>query len=147
MTTSNQTPTIVLDTNVVLDWLVFADPAVEFVAKAITSGSLRWIASQGMREELERVLTRPALSAHCTNPGVVLAAWTRCTTVPTGSSSSTLHGLRCSDPDDQIFVDLATASRSRWLFTRDRALLALARPARAHGLDIRAPLGWQTGSL
>ena len=47
--------------------------------------------------------------------------------------------LQCRDPDDQMFIDLALAQRARWLLTRDRALLALARPAAAYGLEIAAP--------
>ena len=48
--------------------------------------------------------------------------------------------LDCRDPDDQRFVDLAVAQSARYLLTRDRALLALARGARKRfGLLIIQP--------
>ena len=40
---------IVLDTNVVLDWLLFNDPSSAHFAKAIAECGLRWVASQAMR--------------------------------------------------------------------------------------------------
>src|SRR5262245_42733415 len=49
-------PTLVLDTNVVLDWLLFADPGVAAMAAAIEAGSVRWLACAAMREEFERTL-------------------------------------------------------------------------------------------
>jgi predicted nucleic acid-binding protein len=50
--------------------------------------------------------------------------------------------LRCTDPDDQMFVDLAHAAGARWLVSRDRAVLRLARRAAAFGIAITAPEGW-----
>ena len=47
---------IVLDTNVVLDLLVFDDPATPALQQALDDGALRWIATPVMREELARVL-------------------------------------------------------------------------------------------
>ncbi len=40
-------PLLVLDTNVVLDWLFFADPACALLSTAIRRRQVRWIASQG----------------------------------------------------------------------------------------------------
>ena len=47
--------------------------------------------------------------------------------------------MRCTDPDDQKFIDLALGHRARWLVTRDRAVLKLARRARTLGLNIVTP--------
>ena len=49
---------------------------------------------------------------------------------------------RCADPDDQMFLDLTYAAGVRWLVSRDAALLALARTARAWGSDIVTPWDW-----
>jgi predicted nucleic acid-binding protein len=51
--------------------------------------------------------------------------------------------LRCSDPDDQIFIDAALAHHATWLVTRDRALLKLRRQALAQGLRIVQPAEWR----
>ena len=50
--------------------------------------------------------------------------------------------LRCADPDDQPFIDLALAAGANWLLTRDKALLALARPSLARGLVVTTPRRW-----
>ena len=49
----------------------------------------------------------------------------------------------CKDADDQKFIDLAVAVGAHLLFSKDRALLALARPAVAHGVRVLTPAQWQ----
>ena len=51
-------PDIILDTNVVLDWLVFEHPSGLAIGHAITAGEVRWITSPPMQEELVDVLGR-----------------------------------------------------------------------------------------
>jgi len=41
-----------------------------------------------------------------------------------------------------MFIDLAIASRARWLVTRDRAVLKLAKRMRASGVEVLAPPDW-----
>src|SRR5688572_7537654 len=53
---------LVLDTNVVLDLLVFGDPQTQPLADALANGDLRWLATPAMREELARVLDYPKLA-------------------------------------------------------------------------------------
>ena len=43
---------LVLDTNIVLDLLVFGDPQVQAVSSGLATGSLHWLATGAMREEL-----------------------------------------------------------------------------------------------
>ena len=40
---------VVLDTNVVLDWLLFANPQGQALGTAVTRGQLRWIATAARR--------------------------------------------------------------------------------------------------
>ena len=47
---------MVLDTNVVLDMLIFDDPHIPPIRELIAQGQVRWIADQTQRIELERVL-------------------------------------------------------------------------------------------
>ena len=49
----------------------------------------------------------------------------------------------CRDPDDQKFIDLALARHARWLVSRDKALLALAKRAKLRGLFILKPELWK----
>jgi predicted nucleic acid-binding protein len=132
-------PAAVLDTNVVLDWLVFADPGVAVLAAAVESGRLRWLACTSMRAELALVVARPQFVPWQADPARVLASFDRhavCCEPPPPSR------LLCTDADDQPFIDLALHGGARWLFSRDRAVLKLARRARQHGLEIAPPSRW-----
>ena len=50
--------------------------------------------------------------------------------------------MRCTDPDDQTFIDLALSRGAQWLLSRDRAVLKLAKRARVLGLHILTPAAW-----
>ncbi len=137
-------PSIVLDTNAVLDWLLFRNPEVEPIAAAIVAGHTRWIATNWMRRELEHVLDRGHLDCWRPDRSAIGAHWERhCVELPTPTPSGPPGRLRCSDPDDQPFIDLARAAGARWLISRDRAVLKLARRLREHGVLIVPPGEWR----
>lgn len=132
-------PEAVLDTNVLLDWLVFADPGVTRLFAAVRDGALRWVATEPMLDELRHVLGRPPLLAR--RPQALEdAIAARCAVVDTPPELR--RTLLCSDPDDQKFIDLALHRRTPWLISRDRALLKLARRARSHGVQVCPPAHW-----
>lgn len=133
--------TLVLDSNVVLDWLVFADRSSRALAAAITSGRARWLATAAMREELEHVLTRADFSAWQRDASSVLQRWERWAE-PIDAPAPLPNGLRCTDPDDQKFIDLALHAGATALLSRDRAVLKLAGRARQLGLAIQTPAAW-----
>jgi predicted nucleic acid-binding protein len=136
-------PAIVLDSNVVLDWLVFGDPAVRPVAAAILQGQLRWIATDAMASELEHVLTSSKIKSRRYESARILDQWRACVQTvdaPVGAPPGT---PRCTDPDDQKFIDLALAAGATALLSRDRAVLALAGAARRFGVRILTPAAWQ----
>jgi uncharacterized protein len=140
---SPTTPLFVLDSNVVLDWLVFRDPSCRGLAQLITSGQARWVTTRAMRDELEHVLTRERFAARQPDTGAVWSAWTRwASMVEAAADASPACQLRCTDPDDQKFIDLALQISATTLLSRDRAVLKLARRARALGLDIQTPSAW-----
>jgi predicted nucleic acid-binding protein len=56
--------------------------------------------------------------------------------------TETPASLRCRDGDDQKFLDLAHFAGARWLISRDRALLDLAKRARHLGFEILTPALW-----
>ena len=68
-------PLLVLDTNVVLDWLYFADPACSQLAGAISGRQVRWIASPAMRDEIEHVLRRGIHAPPTANTASIMEAW------------------------------------------------------------------------
>lgn len=127
----------VLDTNVWLDWLVFAEPAVAPIARGIEIGALAALGSEETRAEWLAVIARPAFGLDERARAAAARSWDRwvrrCARAPACA-------LACRDRDDQKFVDLAVAEHARWLVTRDKALLALARRAAgAHALSIVRP--------
>jgi predicted nucleic acid-binding protein len=139
------TPAVVLDSNVVLDWLLFRDPGCAVLARQLEAGHLHWYATAPMRRELAIVLGRPALSARVANCEHILSLFdlhARIVAEPLGDAGSAGR-LRCRDPDDQKFIDLALALRARWLFSKDRAVLALAGVARLLGVEVLTPAQWQ----
>lgn len=136
----------ILDTQVVLDWLVFRDPATAALAAALEGGRLRWLASAAMRAELEHVLDRGVAAAWRPDRGAVAATFERLAR-PAEPIPVPRIWLRCTDPDDQKFIDLALQQRVAWLFTRDRALLRLASRARAHGVTVLRPADWKAEPL
>lgn len=118
---------IVLDTNIVLDLFVFADDAARPVRSGLDDGGLRWLATQVMRDELERVLDYaqiiPRLAFYQLAAADVLAAFDRHShRVEVAPRAS----VTCRDPDDQKFVDLAVAHGAT-LLSKDRAVLALKK--------------------
>jgi uncharacterized protein len=129
----------VIDTNVLLDWLVFADPGVVGLFTAVQQGDLRWVATEAMLDELRHVLGRPPLLARRPSDlESAIAAFVRLVPAPPEAPPA----LVCSDADDQKFIDLALHRRARWLISRDRAVLKLARRGRQHGVLVCPPAGW-----
>lgn len=133
---TGQPISLVLDTNVVLDWLVFHDPSAEPLAHALASGRARWHVCPPMISELSEVLRRPFLHPWQPDEAAIQAAIARHANheaPPTGPSTA---ALQCADADDQVFIDLALQIRAAALLTRDRAVLRVARAARRLGLLI-----------
>lgn len=139
-------PIVVIDSQAVLDWWYFRDPVCQGWSAARAQGRWQWVASQAMRDELAHVLGRgfaPGWSG-ATEPGAVLQAFDQLVELRPAPTLSLAQPLRCSDPDDQKFVDLAIGSGARWLVSRDRAVLKLAgRALSRHGLQIVRPVDWR----
>ena len=118
---------VVIDTNVVLDLFVFQDPATAPLKQALHDKAIRWISTQDMRIELERVLAYahivPRLAFYQLSAADVLGQFDhhaqmepvapRCTAI-------------CKDPDDQRFIDLAVAHRAL-LLSKDKAVLCMKK--------------------
>lgn len=118
---------VVLDTNIVLDLLVFEDPATPPLRQSLQQGALLWLATPAMRDELARVLAYPKIISRLSGRGIgancVLAGFdgaARLVAVPARAF------VTCRDADDQKFVDLAAAHRCL-LLSKDRAVLCLRR--------------------
>ena len=119
--------TVVHDTNIVLDLFLFADPNVAAIRTLLAEGRLRWIATQVMRDELERVLDYTHLQPRMAFYGVteqdVLAAFDAGAQL---ADVAPRAPWACKDTDDQKFIDLAVAHRAV-LVSKDKAVLCMRK--------------------
>ncbi|MFG6459879.1 putative toxin-antitoxin system toxin component, PIN family [Roseateles sp. BYS96W] len=133
-------PCAVIDTQVVMDWLVFRDPRVAALSTAIEAGRLRWLVAPAMRDELRHVLGRGVAAHYAPDLAAIEAAFDAHAQAVDAAPPQPLAGrLVCRDPDDQKFIDLALSTGARWLISRDKAVLALAKRALPRGLLIVKP--------
>jgi len=133
-------PRVVIDTQVVMDWLVFHDPRVAALTAAVATGRVRWLVAPAMRDEIRHVLGRGVAARYAPNLAAIEAAFDSHAEVIDTVPAQPLAGrLVCRDPDDQKFIDLALAAGARWLISRDKAVLALAKRALPRGLRIVKP--------
>ncbi|MEO8856287.1 MAG: putative toxin-antitoxin system toxin component, PIN family [Burkholderiaceae bacterium] len=128
---------LVLDTNIVLDLLVFSDPSVGALRKALEAENVRWLASAAMRDELARVLDYPRIAARVDSTGStsaeILAQYQR---LSQRAEAAALSVVRCSDRDDQIFVDLAV-KHGACLLSKDHAVLRLRKRLEKLGVMVQ----------
>ena len=128
--------TIVLDTNIVLDLWLYVDPATPDLLEALTAQRVDWVATQAMRDELERVLTYPHIVLRMHKSGLVaddvLAQFDRfARLVPLADRAPYV----CKDLDDQKFIDLACVY-SCWLVSKDKAVLTMRNRLARIGVSV-----------
>jgi putative PIN family toxin of toxin-antitoxin system len=131
---------IILDTNIVLDLLLFNDVATPPLRDALQDGTLQWVATAPMRDELERVLAYPQIAKRLQFYGLTAAqvleardAQVHTVAVPPKA------GVTCKDPDDQKFIDLAVAQRCLVL-SKDQAVLCMHKRLLALGSAARTAI-------
>ncbi len=133
---------IVIDTNIVLDAFVFDDASTGALKAALGQRSIAWLATQPMRDELERVLAYPLIVKRLLrqqrSAAEVLQQFDAQASLVDVAPRA--H-VRCRDPDDQKFVDLAVAHQAG-LLSKDRAVLCLSKRLLPHG--VRAQAIYQT---
>jgi predicted nucleic acid-binding protein len=134
-------PLLVLDTNVALDWVAFADPRVHPIADAIERGALRAATSSACLRELRRALGYAQVKLDAAAQTLAFQRYTAYAAVFDISGSAAAGALpRCEDPDDQKFLELAWHAGASYLLTRDKALLKLAHlVARLGRFSVLAP--------
>jgi putative PIN family toxin of toxin-antitoxin system len=129
--------TVVLDTQVWLDWLVFDDPSVGPLREAHAAGRVQIVIDEACEAELVRVLAYD-LGKYSLGPDEQTRCIARCRSaarrVPRGGAADL---PKCRDPDDQKFLELAAGCGAQILVSKDRAVLALA--SRVSQFRILAP--------
>jgi putative PIN family toxin of toxin-antitoxin system len=137
---------LILDTNVVLDWLLFELPALDPLRAALLDRRATIITHALIFKELALVLERPQLERYVTDPLAVLDRYREKTTVIDLESAlildqAALPGTfpRCRDPDDDKFLALAWHAKVDALVSKDKALLKLKRKCRPFGFEVLRP--------
>jgi uncharacterized protein len=135
---------IVIDTQSLFDWLVFRNPLCKRWAAALEGEEWQWTFTSLMKSEFDFVAAKGFGERWPVDAESVAAAWSRhAREVPVPPPMGLAARLRCTDPDDQKFIDLAILAGAHTLVTRDKALLRLARKAlERHGVRVCKPDAW-----
>lgn len=133
---------IVLDTNIVLDVFVFNDSAAEPLRQALGKQELDWLATPAMRGELARVLNYPKIAARLAfyKLGVenVLRKFDQHARLVDVAPKAS---VTCSDPDDQIFIDLAIQHKCL-LLSKDKAVISMKKRLSAQGVQTQKAMSF-----
>jgi uncharacterized protein len=134
--------TVILDTNIWLDWLVYQDASIEPLKQLHESGKLTLAATARMRDELADVLQRafllPVYQRKQCSAEQLLLEYDKLVSVH--EAPPACAQLRCRDTDDQMFLDLAAHLKVYALVSRDKLVLKLAKPAsKWFGIQIARP--------
>lgn len=130
---------VVIDTNIALDLLVFEDPAWAPLTARLAAGELLWLATAAMRIELERVLGYPLIARRMAQRGLEVPA----VLADFDARVQLVEGVPprapcvCSDPDDQVFIDLAVA-HGALLLSKDKAVLSMKKRLALRGVAVQA---------
>ena len=119
---------VVLDTNILLDILVFNDERAADLKQAILSHIIKPIASQKTLAELADVISRPRFELSQATQAEILEQWHSVISLLDDSHLASAP-WKCQDQDDQIFLDLAYQLRPTILISKDNAVLEIASRA------------------
>ncbi len=123
--TSATPPVVVLDTNLVLSALVFANGRLALLRMAWQSGRCAALTSKASASELIRVLGYPKFKLSANEREELLADYLPyCRSVGIPARLPKLP--RCRDANDQMFIELAAVGKADFLVTGEKDLLALA---------------------
>jgi uncharacterized protein len=119
-----EAPRVVLDTNVVLSALLYAQTRTAALRRAWHGGLCRPLVSQVTTAELVRALGYPKFNLTPGDQGELLADYLPyCVAVRVPAKPP--RTPRCRDPLDVPFLQLALVGKADFLITGDRDLLAL----------------------
>ena len=126
----------VLDTNIVLDMLHFADRHAVPIEQAIRASQVQCFADNACLAELERVAGYPEFGMDPAAQQTLMRRYRELMTICEAVGEEHYPLPRCRDADDQKFLVLAARCHADMLITRDRMLLELARHRQAPPFSI-----------
>ncbi|WP_424192208.1 PIN domain-containing protein [Ampullimonas aquatilis] len=137
---------LLLDSNVLLDIVHFADPDALPIRAAIEAGRMQMVSNAACRDELIRVLAYTRFKIADATPHLTwFDQHVQLFELATGLAQVRLP--RCSDEDDQKFLecarDTAPHFNKLFLFSKDKAVLKMkGRMLRDFGVSVLPPRDW-----
>lgn len=128
-------PIVVLDTNVILDILVFEDPKSSTIRLALEHQSVDALRSHITVSELADVIARPAFALSAGKQAQILQLWQSWSRLIEDAAIDRAP-MQCRDPDDQIFIDLAYSFKPALLLSKDLRVLELRQRALREQIEI-----------
>ena len=126
---------LVLDTNVILDLLVFKDPSAESIRHLLDAKLVDAVRSEASMLELVEVIQRPTFKLSREEQEVILQAWESSARLLENAAIEPAP-FTCRDLDDQVFLDMAYSIRPALLLSKDLRVLELRAIAKPHGVEI-----------
>ena len=128
-------PRLVLDTNVILDLLVFKDPSAEPIRLLLDAKLVDAVRSEASILELVDVIQRPTFKLSREEQEIILQAWESSTRLLENAAIESAP-FTCRDLDDQVFINMAYSLRPALLLSKDLRVLELQAIAKRHGVEI-----------
>ena len=128
-------PRLVLDTNVILDLLVFKDPTAEPIRLLLNAKLVDAVRSEASMLELIDLIHRTTFKISQEEQDSILQTW-ECATRLLENAAIESAPFTCRDLDDQIFLDMAYSIRPALLLSKDLLVLELRAIAKTHGVEI-----------
>jgi putative PIN family toxin of toxin-antitoxin system len=134
---------VVLDTNVVLDWLLFDHVSVHALRDRIRDGRVIVVTYAGAATELRRVLGYRQFELDEMRQAELIARYHAETQPVSDEERTRIERMelpkgfpQCRDPDDNHFLALTWHAKADALVTKDKRVLKCRRRALAFGFTI-----------
>ncbi|MBS0313151.1 MAG: putative toxin-antitoxin system toxin component, PIN family [Proteobacteria bacterium] len=132
-------PRLVLDTNVLVSALVYDDPRHEVLRRGWQARALVPLMSAATHDELRRVLAYPQFALSAERIAVALGTLEPFVEWVSIDAAAVAALRRCSDRDDQKFLETAFCGGAHAILSYDRVLLKMRRHAPC---PVRTPEAW-----
>lgn len=143
MSASHSVPTAIFDTNICLDFFVFHDPVSCQLLEKVKEQKLYAVTRNDCRDEWLRVLDYPQLAIEESVKKQAIEDFDRFIHVVEPEKKDKHLLPVCTDKDDQKFLEIALDTNAQFLFSKDKAVLKLAKRNIKRGLfKILTPAYW-----
>ncbi len=128
-------PVVVLDTNILLDILVFDDERAHPLRAALANQELDAVATKNTIEEFADVISRPQFDLDEETQNETILQWQSWSRV-IDDLDLQVAPWKCKDRDDQVFINLAFTLKPSTLISKDKLVLKIAKRAQKEQVTI-----------